>query len=88
MTPLPSDHGPPKKASPTVAAFTVHLPLEAAGELVSYCQRHDVPVEHYIRSTILRRLEAVGRIEGLWPAYPSRDRQRPGRRGNLTPGVY
>lgn len=77
-----------RKAPPTVAAFTVHLPLEVAGELVAYCQRHDVPVEHYLRSVILRRLEAVGRVEGIWPNYPNRDRKREAKRANLAPGVY
>ena len=76
----------PRKAR--TVALQVNVPVEVAGELLAFLDRHGGTLDGYLGALIERRLVEIRRVEGLWPDYPNRDRKREAKRANLAPGVY
>ncbi|MCP9796107.1 hypothetical protein [Cyanobium sp. Lug-B] len=75
----------PRKAR--TVALQVNVPVEVAGELLAFLERHGGTLDGYLGALIKRRLVEIRRIEGRWPDWPSYDQKREAKRANLRPEV-
>ena len=79
----------PRKAPP-MATLEVRVPVEVAGQLVAYLERHGGSLEGWLHHLVCRRVLELRRIEGSIPMYGSPNPEPPKkkRQPNTRLSVY